>query len=466
MGANPKKSAPSPEGAVQQWPLSRLIEFAGNPRKHEPDTVSRAAAAIREFGFRVPILARSGGLIIDGHLRLKAARQLGLATVPVLLADDLTDAQVKAFRLSVNKIADLAEWDQDLLAFELDGLRDMAFDMDSIGFAPGELNDLIGTPNTGFDPDEVPPAPVVPVSRTGDLWVLGPNHKLLCGDATKAEDVARLMGGAKARLMLTDPPYGISIVQCATVGGGKPVTIAGKRAGTIRAHGASPFGGVKNKRGTVGATNWVDATEYLPIHGDDKPFDPAHLIGMAERHILFGGNYFASRLTDGRCWLVWDKNNTGNFADAELAWTDIDAGVKLYRHTWNGLVREGVRAEELVKRVHPTQKPVGLFSAILGDFSADGDVVIDPYLGSGTTLIACEKLGRACRAMEIEEHYADIAVLRFEKFTGKPATLDGDGRTFEEVKRERTETKAAADQRPGGTTPAGLVDAPAKAAVA
>lgn len=143
----------SDSAALQHWPLDRFVEFAGNPRKND-QAVDAAAKAIATFGFRVPILAKSDGLIIDGHLRLKAARQLNLETVPVLLADDLTDVQLKAFRLSVNKIADLAEWDQDLLAFELDGLRDMAFDMDSIGFAPGELNDLIGTPKTG--PGEFP----------------------------------------------------------------------------------------------------------------------------------------------------------------------------------------------------------------------------------------------------------------------------------------------------------------------
>jgi ParB-like chromosome segregation protein Spo0J len=191
---------------VQQWPLDRLKEYAGNPRKND-HAIDQAAKAIKTFGFRVPILAKSDGLIVDGHLRLKAARQLGLATVPVLLADDMTETQVRAFRLSVNKIADLAEWDADLLAFELDGLRDLEFDMSTIGFAPGELNDLIGTPNTGFDPDEVPPAPVVPVSRAGDLWLLGPKHRLLCGDSTRAADVARLMGGAKADLCFTSPPY-------------------------------------------------------------------------------------------------------------------------------------------------------------------------------------------------------------------------------------------------------------------
>ena len=143
----------SNQEVVQQWPLDRLVEYAGNPRKNDM-AVAQAAAAIKKFGFRVPILAKSDGLIVDGHLRLKAARQLGLETVPVLLADDLSDAQIKAFRLSVNKIADLAEWDEELLAFELDGLRDLGFDMASIGFAPGELNDLIGTPNTG--PGEFP----------------------------------------------------------------------------------------------------------------------------------------------------------------------------------------------------------------------------------------------------------------------------------------------------------------------
>lgn len=144
---------------------------------------------------------------------------------------------------------------------------------------------------------------------------------------------------------------------------------------------------------------------------------------FADEQILFGGNYFADFLPVSRCWIVWDKNNTGDFADCELAWTSFDKGARLYKHTWNGLVREGPRDAEGVTRVHPTQKPVGLIGKILLDFSEESDIVLDPFGGSGSTLIACEQLGRRCRMMEIDPHYCDVIIRRWETFTGKKAVL-------------------------------------------
>jgi hypothetical protein len=169
------------------------------------------------------------------------------------------------------------------------------------------------------------------------------------------------------------------------------------------------------KRATVGGTGMVDATLYHPVIGDNKPFDPVFLLDIAENKIIFGGNYFASKLPDSRCWIVWDKNNTGNFADAELAWTSFSTGVKLYKFTWNGLVREGSRDIEGVKRVHPTQKPVGLFQMILGDYSEQGDNIIDLFCGSGTTLVACEQTGRVGYGMEIAPDYVAVCL---ERLTG------------------------------------------------
>lgn len=411
--------------SVEQWELGRLKEFAGNPRKND-HAVDAAAKAIAAFGFRVPILAKSDGMIIDGHLRLKAARQLGLETVPVLLADDLSEAQVRAFRLSVNKIADLAEWDADLLAFELDELRDLGFDLSLIGFAPGELNDLIGTPNTGFDPDEVPPAPVVPVSRTGDLWIMS-GHRLLCGDSTRAEDVARLMGGAKADMVLSDPPYGINL--------DTRYSKAPQGSARCALKGREP-----------------KMRDYSPVIGDDRPFDARPLcvyFSAAKEQFWFGADYYRRTLSqddmDGS-WLVWDKRSEQTDAVVgsgfELIWSKQPHKRDILRFYWNGAF--GVT--DARKRMHPTQKPQGLLAEIVSRWSADGAIVADPFVGSGTTIIAAEMTGRACYALEIAPQYVDVSVMRWQQFTDKAATLDGDGRTFEEVKHARKETAAAADQ--------------------
>lgn len=414
------------------WPLYKFVEYPGNPRKND-HAVAQAAAAIEKFGFRVPILAKSDGLIIDGHLRLKAARQLGLATVPVLLGDDMSDAQIKAFRLSVNKIADLAGWDEELLAFELDGLRDMNFDMATIGFAPGELNELIGTPNTGRDADEVPPPPVVPVSRSGDLWAMGA-HRLLCGDSTKAEDVARLMGGIVPDIAIADPPYGINAVKGGHIGGAKPF-------GNVGGGGMTRFGRVHGRAKNA----IIEPGMYAPIVGDDTTDTAiaAHhmLVELAVPVIvMWGGNYFANALPASRCWLVWDKVTNGNFADAELAWTNQDRVVELLRHQWSGLIKASERGE---KRTHPTQKPVALAEWVIATLAPNAASVFDPFLGSGWTLIACERTKRTCLATELAPAYIDVCILRWQNFSGKAATLDGTGQTFDEVKRERAQAVAA-----------------------
>ena len=194
---------------VEHWPLERLIPYARNPRKND-QAVDRMCAAIREFGFRIPVVARSDGTVVDGHLRLKAAIRLGLPDVPVALADDLTEAQIKAFRLLANRSAAWAEWDDELLALELQDLQGLGYDLALTGFDAGELRSLLEDgPATGLtDEDAAPEPPATPVTKPGDLILLG-SHRLLCGDATKAEDVARLLDGTRPHLMVTDPPYGV-----------------------------------------------------------------------------------------------------------------------------------------------------------------------------------------------------------------------------------------------------------------
>lgn len=182
----------------------------------------------------------------------------------------------------------------------------------------------------------------------------------------------------------------------------------------------------------MGGGNIVQSTTYMEVRGDDTT-DTARdnysiIQELTENQIIFGGNYFTDFLFPSRCWIVWDKQNTGNFADAELAWTSFEKSVKLYHYMWNGLAREGSKKAEGIHRVHPTQKPVGLFGKILQDYSAEGDCVLDCFGGSGTTLIACEQTGRKCYMMEYEPHYCDVIINRWETFTGREAVLlNGEG---------------------------------------
>jgi ParB-like chromosome segregation protein Spo0J len=201
---------------LEQWPIGRLVEYERNPRKND-DVVDRMAQAIVEFGFRIPIVARSDGLVVDGHLRLKAARLLGLDTVPVVLADELSETQIKAFRLLANQSANWAEWDELLLSAELQDLLADDYDLSLVGFSDGELDKLLafdldgggeeeGGAGGSVPPVTIPEPPRNPASRTGDLWILG-DHRLLCGDSTSHDDVRRLMNGERAVLFATDPPY-------------------------------------------------------------------------------------------------------------------------------------------------------------------------------------------------------------------------------------------------------------------
>jgi ParB-like chromosome segregation protein Spo0J len=197
-----------PSQQIENWPIERLVEYFRNPRKNDK-AVDRMCASIREFGLKIPVLARSDGEIVDGHLRLKAARKLGITEIPVILCDEWTPAQVKAFRLMVNRSVTWADWDEELLALELQEIQEGDFDLSLTGFDPGEIDGLLA-----LEDDEkanaAPPLPDTPVSRLGDLWLLG-QHRVPCGDATNAEVIARLLGERKPRLMVTDPPYGIEL---------------------------------------------------------------------------------------------------------------------------------------------------------------------------------------------------------------------------------------------------------------
>ena len=374
-----------------------LIPYDRNPRINK-EAVEYVANSIREFGFKVPIVIDAQNVIVAGHTRLKAAKQLGLDVVPCIIADDLTDEQIKAFRLADNKTAEMAEWDFDLLDIEL---SEIDLDMSLFGFEAEEEKEHTEVAEDEYT-DEITDAPK---AQRGDIYILG-RHRLMCGDATEILDINALLDGNKIPLALTDPPYGIDIVSRNSVGGASPITV-----GKVR-------GNAKNA--IVQETNF-----YYPIIGDETTETArAHydtIRHITDNQIIFGGNYFTDFLPPSRCWVVWDKQNSGTFADAELAWASFDKVVKLYHYMWNGLVREGSRKVEGKSRIHPTQKPVDLLAKILEDFSAEGDNILDCFGGSGSTLIACEQTGRNCFMMELEAHYIDVIIDRWEKLTGQKA---------------------------------------------
>ena len=362
------------------------------------------AESIRQCGDLDPIEVDENNVILSGHTRLLALQQQGFTETDVIRYTGLTEEQKKKYRLLANKTGEKATWDIDKLAEELDDLDfdgfDFGFDLDLDGILEDEKE---------IEEDEIPEK-AEPRCKLGDLWQLG-EHRLICGDSTDVAVIDRLMDGVKAKLLLTDPPYGINVVSVdKKVGGDKPFGSKGKVG-----------------YGQKGKNKILDCNEYAPIIGDDttdtarENYDVA--LTCTDNQIIFGGNYFTDFLPPSRCWIVWDKQNTGNFADAELAWTSFDKGVKLYHFLWNGLCREGSREVEGKTRVHPTQKPVGMLADILKDFSEENDSILDCFGGSGSTLIACEQLNRKCYMAELDEHYCDVILQRYINFNGSDADV-------------------------------------------
>lgn len=375
---------------VQEVSTELLKPYGNNAKIHGKDQVEKIAESIKAFGFLNPCLIDKDFNVIAGHGRLLAAQSLGMKEIPCIYIEGLTEAERKAYTLADNRLGELAEWNMDLVYSELADLDDVGFDVDLTGF-DFDLDDDVG--EVIEDDYDVNAEDIEPKCNLGDLWQLG-DHRLMCGDCIKAENVEKLMNGKKADLVLTDPPYGISVVSS------------------------------NNK---IGGNNIVESNVYSTVIGDESTETAKNnyeiIKDNSDNQIIFGGNYFTDFLFPSRCWIVWDKQRTGNFADAELAWTSFDKGVKLYHYLWNGLCREGSRDIEGISRVHPTQKPVGLFAQILNDFSKEGDTVLDCFGGSGSTLIACEQTNRICFMMELDPHYCDVIIDRWEQFTGKKAVL-------------------------------------------
>jgi DNA modification methylase len=387
---------------VEYIPIDTLKPYDKNAKIHTKEQIEQIKQSIQEFGMNDPIgIWGKDNLIVEGHGRLMACKELGYKEVPVIRLDGLTDEQRRAYTLVHNQTTMNTGFDIDILNEELENID---LDMSDYGFDI-EIDDI--EEGTEVKEDEAPEVKDgEPKAKRGDIYQLG-RHRLMCGDSTKAEDIDRLMDGAKAKLLLTDPPYGVKIVKGAKVVGDKP------------------FGSTRGE-----AKNAIlKAREYAPIIGDDTT-DTARINyeitkNYTDNQIIFGGNYFTDFLPPSRCWIIWDKEvpKESFFAQVEMAWCSKDGNAKIYKYLWSGLCREGDRKTELNARVHPTQKPVGMLADILKDFSEENDSILDCFGGSGSTLIACEQLNRKCYMMELDPHYVDVIIERWENFTGQKATL-------------------------------------------
>lgn len=373
-----------------------------NRNKHPDDQISRLAAILKYQGWRYPVkVSNLSRLVISGHGRILAAKINGWTEVPVSFQDYDSEEQEYADLQADNAIASWAELDLSGINSDIEHLGP-DFDIDLLGIKNFVI-EPVDKLAPGCDEDEVPEK-VEPRTKLGDIYQLGP-HRLMCGDSTSIDAVEKLMDGEKADMVFTDPPYGMGVVKA-------DGNIDGNRVGK-NGYGEKGQYGKEAKCGV-----------YRPIIGDDKPFDPTFLLSIAPIQIIWGANHFSEKLPTSPHWLVWNKEmpEGTDFSGAELAWTNIDKkAVKVYKFVWAGMTRQGNRKEELAQRVHPTQKPVGLFVNILNDYESAS--VIDLFGGSGSTLIACEKTNRKCFMMELDPHYCDIIIARWEKYTSKKAEL-------------------------------------------
>jgi DNA modification methylase len=409
---------------IETWPIARLQPYAKNAKVHGADQVAKIAASMAEFGWTVPCLVGEDGELIAGHGRVLAATQLGLTDAPVIVLGHLTEAQRRAYRLADNKLTELGSWDEALLSAELQELLAEDYDVSLIGFDDSELDALLAgeggeTTEAGETEDVVPEPQEEPISRPGDLWLLG-NHRLLCGDATVSTDVDRLLDGTQADLCFCDPPYNVDYA------GGAGAEKAGK--------------GRRIKNDALGEAFGQflqDACVLINLHTQGAVYI---CMSSSELHTLQGA--FKAAGGHWSTFVIWAKDRfTLGRADYQRQYEPIlygwPEGAKRY---WCGDRDQGdvwQIARPHKNDLHPTMKPVALVERAIRNSSRRGDLVFDPFGGSGTTLIAAETTGRRAALLELDPRYVDVIVRRWQQFTGKEAVLEGRGTTFATLKSER-----------------------------
>jgi DNA modification methylase len=413
-----------PNLQVVTWPVEKLIPFARNARTHSVEQVAQIAASITEFGWTSPILTGSDGVIIAGHARLLAARKLGMTEVPVIVLDHLSETQRRALVLADNRLALNAGWDEEMLKVELESLQEDGFNLDIVGFTDEEIEALLQEPEEAHvgntDDDAIPETPETAVTVVGDVWILG-EHRLHCGDSTQMEAVEKVMAGGLADMVWSDLPYNVNY------GATMKDKLRGKTHRKILNDnlGEDFEQFLRDACANILAVN--KGAIYICMSSSE--------LHTLERAFREAGGHWST-------FIIWAKNTfTMGRADYQRQYEPMLYGWKEgTTHFWCGARDQGdvwFIKKPHVNDLHPTTKPVELIERALLNSSKTRDTVLDPFAGSGSTLIACEKTGRQARLLELEPHYCDVMVQRYLEYGGKDATLEGDGRTFHEIAESR-----------------------------
>jgi DNA modification methylase len=409
---------------IEQWPVDRLIPYIRNARTHSDAQVAQVAGSIAEFGFVNPILVGPDGVIVAGHARLAAARMLKLTEVPVIVLAHLSETQRRALVLADNKLAENAGWDEEMLRVELETLQADGFSLELVGFSDEELEALLRDPEqvaAGLtDEDAAPDVPETAVTVLGDIWLLGP-HRLLCGDATQMADVEKVMAGGLADMVFCDPPYGVNY------GATMKDKLRGKSHRKIVNDNLGDAFGPFLYDACVNLLSVAKGAIYICMSSSEL-----HTLEKAFREA--GGHWST--------FVIWAKNTfTMGRSDYQRQYEPILYGWKEGTdHFWCGARDQGdvwFIKKPVSNDLHPTMKPVELVERALRNSSKTRDTVLDPFGGSGTTMIACERTGRQARLIELEPRYCDVVIRRWQEHTGQLATLEADGRLFKELAAER-----------------------------
>ena len=392
--------------------VSDLIPYANNSRTHSDEQVNQVASSIKEFGFTNPVLVEPDGGLIAGHGRVMAAQKLSLDEVPCIVLEGLTEAQKKAYVIADNQLALNSGWDMDALKLEMESLKEMEFDIDLLGFDDEFLDGLMPMEETEglTDEDEVPEPPETPVSVLGDIWQLG-DHRLMCGDSTSIDAVEKLMDGKIADMVFTDPPYGVS------------------------------YSNNMNDKHTQIKNDDVFLDGWIPLV---ERFSRGFIFMWTSYQVVGKWIEITKPFGNMTNLVVWSKGG-GGLGDLKGAFsTDYELALVWNRGAKLQDKRIGsvwsVNKDNGASYVHPTQKPVELMEKGVYNCSKYGQIVMDLFLGSGSTLIACEKINRKCHGMELDDKYVDVIINRWQEFTGKNATHIESGKTYAELKEERLDS--------------------------
>jgi len=404
---------------VERWPLDRLIPHARNARTHSEDQVAQIAGSIAEFGFVNPVLVGDDGVIVAGHGRVLAARKLGLTDAPVIVLGHLTPTQRRALMIADNRIAENAGWDEEVLAAEMAALKDDDVDLALLGFDDTDLDRLLaGTLDEADDADEAPAPPVDPVSRPGDLWICG-EHRVLCGDATVLADVEKVLDGELADMCVCDPPYGVNYANSAKdKQRGKHRPILNDNLG----EGFGPF----LYDACLNILTVTKGAVYICMSSSE--------LDRLQKAFREAGGRWST-------FIVWAKNTfTLGRSDYQRQYEPILYGWKDGAdHFWCGARDQGdvwFFDKPTKNDLHPTMKPVALVERAIRNSSKSRDIVLDPFGGSGTTMIAAERAGRRARLLELDPKYVDVIVTRWQDATGGRATLAATGQPFDDAQAE------------------------------